>query len=328
MQAGLAHGEVLAALLAVGIVSAAVATAGLAAAAELPASDTALAGMNADAAGGPCGLAASVALGACRSGAESDFLLAQGICANVADRAAHDGCLGAARDERRQAKSLCTAQFAARQRLCAALGPAAYDPRIDPRDFITAIVNPFFPLRPGTIFVYRQPHGTDTVTVTRRTRRIAGVECVVVHDRSVVDGAVDEDTLDYYAQDRAGNVWYFGEDSQTLEEGRVVGVEGSWRAGVDGARPGIIMPANPAVGRTDRQEFALGTAEDAAAIEGLDARVSVPFGVFRNALRTRAFSPLEPDALETKFYARGIGLVLTIDQVTHEREELIRIEHR
>ena len=152
--------------------------------------------------------------------------------------------------------------------------------------------------------------------------------CIIVRDTGTIGGQVEEDTFDYFAQDKQGNVWYFGEDTTQLQDGVVVGVEGSWRAGVNGAKPGIIMKAKPKVGDEYRQEFALGTAEDMAKVVALDQNVKVPFGSFSNALKTLEFSGLEPDARENKYYVPSIGNVLTVDLVTGERDELIRIEHR
>jgi hypothetical protein len=141
-------------------------------------------------------------------------------------------------------------------------------------------------------------------------------------------GQVVEDTFDYYAQDRAGNVWYFGENTAIIENGFPVSVEGTWIAGVDGAKPGIIMLAHPRVGQFYRQEFALGTAEDVAQVLSLNASVTVPFGSFTNALETRDTSPLEPDVVENKFYVKGVGDVLEVDRSTGERSELVRIIRR
>src|SRR5262249_41414501 len=137
--------------------------------------------------------------------------------------------------------------------------------------------------------------------VTHNTRVILGVTCTEIHDTSTVAGALSEDTLDWFAQDTAGNVWYFGENSETVEGGRVVSVEGSWIAGVDGAEPGIVMRAQPNPGTLYRQEFALGTAEDVARIVETGVSLVVPFGPFMNCWKTEDFSSLEPDVVENKF---------------------------
>lgn len=217
--------------------------------------------------------------------------------------------------------------------MCQGLGQGPYDPKIDPQNFVKNISNSFMPLKPGTVYIYdlnipNSPKGTDTFFVTRQTIDLLGVTCVVVRDTGTIGGQVEEDTFDYFAQDKQGNVWYFGEDTTQLQDGVVVGVEGSWRAGVNGAKPGIIMKATPKVGDEYRQEFALGTAEDMAKVVALDQKVKVPFGSFSNVLKTLEFSGLEPDARENKYYVPSIGNVLTVDLVTGERDELIRIEHK
>lgn len=164
------------------------------------------------------------------------------------------------------------------------------------------------------------------MTVTHRTVTILGVRCVVVRDTAVEDGEVQEDTEDYYAQDRAGNVWYFGEATAAFEGGVPVSNAGAWIAGVAGAKPGIIMPAMPRPGLTYRQEFALGAAEDVGRVEALGQGVRVPFGRFSNALQTFEFTPLEPEVKENKFYVPGVGQVLAVDLETGAREELVSIK--
>jgi hypothetical protein len=189
-----------------------------------------------------------------------------------------------------------------------------YNPIIDPANFVSGIDNPYFPLTPGTTFTYeaQTPDGLerDVVSVTHDTEVILGVTCIVVTDRSTLDGVIEEDTLDWYAQDKEGNVWYFGEFTTQFENGVPVAHEGSWKAGVDGAQPGIVMLANPQPGESYRQEFLAGVAEDMAKVLRLNADVSVPYGDFENCLETKEWSPLEPGAIEHKFYARGVGLVL------------------
>lgn len=279
-------------------------------------------------AGGACGQSTQSALNACRAQAQSDRSLRVGTCVNVGDANARSQCLDRADTAFDKALGLCDSQRASRQQLCQALGDGRYDPPIKPSDFTTRIDNPYLPWVPGTMFIYRAPHARVVVEVTRRTRKIAGVTCVVVHDVGYLDGKLEEDTFDYYAQDRSGNVWYFGEDTAQYADGVVIGVEGAWITGVEGARPGIVMPADPKLGTTYRQEFLLGTAEDAAQVTSLTAPVSVPYDSFGKALRTREFSPLEPDALEAKYYVKGVGQVLTIDLTNGEREALVRVVHR
>ena len=184
-----------------------------------------------------------------------------------------------------------------------------------PADFVAHVDNPWFPLTPGTVYVYRgikdgKP-SRDVVTVTHATRAIEGVRATSVHDDLYVEGRLAERTTDWYAQDRAGNVWYFGEDTAELDaKGRVTSREGSWLAGVHGARPGIYMPARPVVGRRGRQEYLKGHAEDHFRVVSLDASVSAPALSSRHALLTEEWTPLEPGVLDHKLYVRGIGTVL------------------
>jgi hypothetical protein len=192
----------------------------------------------------------------------------------------------------------------------------AYSPDIDPAGFSTKIDNKYFPLKPGTTFVYKgkteDAAEGDVVTVTSDTRNVMGVECVVVRDTVTEDGEMTEKTYDWYAQDNRGNVWYFGEDSKEYENGKVKSTEGSWEAGKDGARPGIIMPADPKIGHTYRQEYYKGEAEDMAKALKLDGSATVPYGSFDNVLVTDEWTPLEPNIAEHKYDAPGVGNVLEI----------------
>jgi hypothetical protein len=185
---------------------------------------------------------------------------------------------------------------------------------IDPAEYVREIDNPWFPLKPGTRFVYEGMTADgperNVVFVTYRTKTVLGVEAVVVRDVVWVDGEPVERTFDYYAQDRRGNVWYLGEDSRDFEDGVWVRSDGSWEAGVDGAEPGIIMKATPRRGQSYRQEFYPGHAEDMASVLGRRARpLEVPIGSFRHVLVTREWTPLEPGVAERKYYAWGLGLI-------------------
>jgi hypothetical protein len=183
-----------------------------------------------------------------------------------------------------------------------------------PAHFVGAVDNPWFPLRPGTTYIYR---GTqegdpvrDTVRVLRRTRRIQGIRCTAVRDQVYVRGQLAERTTDYYAQDDRGTVWYFGERTEELDaSGHVTSTEGSWRSGLHGARAGIFMPAHPRVGRTFQQELLRGHAEDRFTITSRRALVATPYVATGRGLRTREFSPLEPGIFDAKLYVYGIGNV-------------------
>jgi hypothetical protein len=155
--------------------------------------------------------------------------------------------------------------------------------------------------------------GHEVLRVTHRTKLIQGVRTVVVRDRAFSGGKLVEDTFDWYAQDRRGNVWYFGENTREYKNGHVVSTAGSWKAGHDGARAGIVMKAHPKVGDTYYQEFSPGVAEDQATVLRRHANARTPFGTFDNALKTKDYTALEPDILEHKFYVRGIGSVLEVD---------------
>ncbi len=207
--------------------------------------------------------------------------------------------------------------------------------RLSPADFTTRIDNAWWPMRPGSRWIYREtdPEGARqrvVVTVTRKTKRIAnGITARVVHDVVTEDGELVEVTDDWYAQDRCGNVWYLGEATKEYEDGKVVSTEGSFEAGVDGAQAGVIMPAKPRAGLGYRQEYYAGHAEDRASVVSLGEQAEVPFGYFRKGtvLMTRDVNPLEPKILEYKFYARGIGPVLAIGvSGGSDREELVRYE--
>jgi hypothetical protein len=196
--------------------------------------------------------------------------------------------------------------------------------------FSTHIDNPYLPLSPGSRWVYHETAADRTsqrvvVKVTRRTRLIEnGVTARVVRDTATSKGQVVEDTFDWYAQDKRGNVWYLGEDTREYENGKVVSTHGSWEAGVNGARAGVVMPAHPRLGMQYRQEYLKGQAEDSARVLSLDDQVEVPVGHFKHVLLTKEWNPLEPKVLEYKLYARGVGPVLALTvSGGSDREELI-----
>lgn len=200
---------------------------------------------------------------------------------------------------------------------CGSSAPASeedYAPAIEPADFVEEIDNPYLSWVPGTVFVYEGQTGEGLehieVRVTDERKEIMGINCVVVQDTVWVDDELVEDTFDWYAQDRDGNVWYMGEDSREYENGEAVSTAGSWEAGVDGAQPGIIMQANPEIGAVYRQEYYAGEAEDMAEVASLSESATVAYGSYDDLLVTKEWTPLEPGIAENKYYAAGLGLVL------------------
>jgi hypothetical protein len=184
----------------------------------------------------------------------------------------------------------------------------AYTPHINPADFTTTIDNEYFPMKPGTTFVYEGGGAEHSeMTVTHDTKKVMGVECVVVEDIEWEGDMLIERTYDWFAQDKEGTVWYFGEDTKEYENGKVVSTKGSWEAGVDGAKPGIIMQADPKMGQSYRQEYYKGEAEDMARVLSLNESVRVPYGSFDHVMETKEWTPLQPVFFERKYYVRGVG---------------------
>jgi hypothetical protein len=185
---------------------------------------------------------------------------------------------------------------------------------LNPANFTASVDNPWFPLKPGTILRYRGvrdgKRALQVFSVTNQKKRIQGVATTVVHDRLYLNGGLHEVTSDWYAQDKQGAVWYFGEDTKTLDsKGHVENRSGSFQAGVDGAHAGIYMPAEPHVGQAFQQEYYKGKAEDHFQILSLHASVKVPGASSSSAMRTNEWTPLEPGVLDNKYYVRGIGTV-------------------
>jgi hypothetical protein len=202
-----------------------------------------------------------------------------------------------------------------------------------PPRFTAAVDNPWFPLKPGMTFVYRGVKDgkptRDVVTVERAAKTIQRTPCAVVRDLLYEQGKLEERTTDWYSQDAAGNVWYFGEDTAELyPNGRVKNTDGSWLSGVRGAKAGIYMPAHPRVGATGLQEYFKGQAEDHFRVRNLSARVRTPASSSSSALLTEEWTPLEPAVLDHKYYVRGIGTVL--EQTVRggvERNTLVSVRH-
>jgi hypothetical protein len=185
-------------------------------------------------------------------------------------------------------------------------------PPFDPHNFVRQVTNPLFPLPLGRRLIYKGTEDNEPekviTDVTRDQKTILGVPVVVVLDRVFQSGELVEKTFDWYAQDKQGNVWYFGEDTKEFEDGKVVTTAGSFEAGKRGARAGIIMRAHPVFGQITPQEVAPGVAEDKARVIGLDVTLNLPYGTLRHCLKQAEFTDLEPDAVEYKYYCPGIGV--------------------
>jgi hypothetical protein len=213
-----------------------------------------------------------------------------------------------------------------------ALDNKGFRPPVDKNSFVSTITNPYLPGIPGTTFTYRSvtPDGIEinTVEYTGQTTQIMGVAVQIIHDQVFLNGELSENTFDWEAQDGQGNVWYFGEDTKVLENGQVVSTEGSWRAGVNGALPGVIMLAQPKTGKTYVQEDAPDVAEDRGKALSLKAKVTVPYGSFTGCLETLEWSLLELGVRDHKFYCPGVGFVKEVSPKGGPiTSELISIAH-
>ena len=197
---------------------------------------------------------------------------------------------------------------------------SGYKPDIRPANFAssTHITNIYFPAPSGKKYTYegQTDEGLNRVEEQRiaDTRIIMGIECIIVNVKEYLNGELMEETLDWYAQDNDGNLWYFGESVDNYDaNGRLTDHAGSWEAGVDGAQPGMIMPANPHTGMSYREEYYFNHAEDEAKVIGTGLSEAGPLGTYINCIKTKNWTALEPDALENKVYAPGIGLIKEID---------------
>jgi len=195
--------------------------------------------------------------------------------------------------------------------------PQGTDPsHLDPSSFTTEIDNPYWPMKPGYHWVFREVENAEVqrvdVTVTDRTTVLGGIKARVVHDQVTRKGQVVEDTFDWYAQDSDGNLWYLGEDTKEYENGKLKSTEGSWAYERDGAEPGVVVPADPKQGLTYREEYYAGHAEDGAEVLSVGSQVQVPLGRYQDAMLTRNYSSLEPTVEEMKLYAKGVGPVMEL----------------
>jgi len=279
-----------------------------------------------------CSITAALAARAGMREAQEDLLLAIGNCLNTTDPLDLAECLEGLWENFAEQIGEARHIYAARVDVCDLTGENQFDPEIDPDDFLhpsdyaTGGGNPYYPLETGMTWVYEKEEDGELERVTLRieegTRTLMGVECAIVHDiaelfeidddgrsRGDEEGELIEETFDYLAVDKDLNVWYFGEDTWEVEDGLIVNTDGRWLAGEDFGKPGILMHADPIVGTTYRQEFALDEAEDVATMLSLTELVMGPLGPFDNCRKTEDFSPLEPGKSEFKFFADGIGLV-------------------
>lgn len=283
-----------------------------------------------------CSATANSLQTACRSAAKEDFFVSAADCTNISDADDRAECQADRAESLREDNAECVEQREARGEVCDAIGEARYDPEIVPANFVdpgaigTSVTpNPYLILTPGYTRIYRGEDEEITVTVTNRTIRIAGVRCTVVRDIARADGRIEEDTEDYFAQDLQGNVWYFGEVSTSFDRDELPSFDGSFKAGIDEAKPGIVMFAAPEVGVTYREEWSLANAEDIARVVSLTASATVPGGRCNGTcLETRNSTPIEPDNIERKFYAPGIGelLAFPLDE-PRAREELVEFHY-
>ena len=209
----------------------------------------------------------------------------------------------------------------------------SYNPLIEAANFVRTIDNPFLSLTPGKTWVY-EGTGENGLSlrsefeVTRDTKTILGVTTTVVRDRSWLNGNLSEDTLDWYAQDREGNVWYFGEDSKEIKNGKVASTEGSWEAGVKGAKAGIIMKGQPHVGDTYRQEYLKGEAEDVAELLGINESVTIRLGSYSKCVLIKEWVPNEKAIVEEKHYCQEAGNLVKSKKVAGEsgQAELVEVK--
>lgn len=214
---------------------------------------------------------------------------------------------------------------------CSRPGGEKYSVQIAPGNFTTDIDNKYFRLQPGRRFTYegKTDKGVERIEVfvTGKTKKVMGVTTRVVNDKVWLSGKLIEDTDDWYAQDKEGSVWYFGEYSKEIKDGKVTGTKGSWTAGVDGAKPGIAMLAEPSIGDSYRQEYYKGVAEDMGDVVALNQKVSVAFGSFKDCLKTRDWSKIERSLNEYKYYSPDVGFLVLEEAVSgKERVELMAVK--
>lgn len=278
-----------------------------------------------------CAKTSQLQFKACHHEARDDAQVESAMCLNLGDIQAREDCMNASQTARLETVKQCGAIRQARNEICTKLGMGgAYNPVIDPANFVTGINNRFTPFPKGAFRVYEKTtaDGVERIRVELlpETRVIMGVTVTTLRDTVTLDGVVIEDTKDWIAQDKDGNVWYFGEIVQNFEDGLLANLDGSFEAGKDGAKAGFWSKAAPIVGETYRQEWALGNAEDIVEVVSLNATDTVvPFSAFGTGtvLKTKDTTPMSPGVVEFKYYVPGIGFALEVKPATGERLELI-----
>jgi hypothetical protein len=296
-----------------------------------------------------CSQTASLMYQSCISETNDGFFKAQAICINISDADERDACQADAISARREAFRLCGAQLSGRRVACTLLGEDRYDPVFDPTQFVEDFVhpdvsNPYFPLGIGHTWKYASANETSTIEVQNATKLIAGVRCIVLVDRVVANSGSIEDTEDWFALAKNGDVYYCGEEVKDYEifdgddpkRPELVKIDGSFKWGRDGDKGGIFFRAQPRKGDVYREEFSLGNAEDVTEVLsttyafGKDPRLDqfVPPKVANifcnsNCIVTKNYALLEPGAFAYKYYALGIGVILEIMPQTGEVNQLV-----
>lgn len=299
---------------------------------------------------GPCTATADTMLQACRAEVQDDTLVGQASCINESDNLDRQRCFDDLAEARAESLDQCDAQRGARIEVCGLLGEARYDPEFERADFQSqftdpVVLNPYLPIKVGNKWRYAGGGEDVSIEVLDRTKRIDEVTCAVVRDTVRIDGVLVEDTDDWFAQGDNGDVWYCGEEVKDYEVFKgdrprlpeLVSIDGSFKADIDGAKPGILVLGTPTVGRAYRQEFHLGNAEDVVEVLSTTYRYGdvpeldelVPKALAQlmcahgDCLVTRDFTPLEPGVNERKYYARGIGLFLETKPDDNERLQIV-----
>ena len=279
---------------------------------------------------GACSRTTNAQLLSCRADVQDDYFEKQANCFNFLDAEVQQECFSEATEERLEGVEECDDIEEEHDKLCAIFGEDPYDPDLSALTFLTvdeiaANPNPFFPLIVGNIWVYEVEEEVITVTVLDETRDILGIESIVVRDVVEEDGELVEDTFDWYAQDSDGNVWYMGELSRNYEDGELSDIDGSWEAGVEGAKAGILFRSMPIVGETLRQEYRIGEAEDIGETISMTASESTSTGYDCEGacLQNLEYTPIEPGEQEYKYYKPGTGMILETKPGSEERLELV-----